>query len=43
MRESWDISQEAALTKPVVRLARSKTRDAMQKTLAKLEELVTAS
>lgn len=43
VRESWDISQEAALTKPVVRLARAKTRDAMEKTLAKLEELVTTS
>jgi len=43
VRESWDISQEAPFTKPVVRLARSKTRQAMERSLAKLEQLVTAS
>jgi len=40
VRESWDITHE--VWKPLVRPARGKTRQAMEKTLAKLEELVTA-
>ena len=42
VRESWDISQEAALTKPTVRAAAGRTRTAMEKTLERLEQLVTA-
>lgn len=41
VRESWDISQESALTKPVVRRAASTTRRNMDKTLARIEELLT--
>jgi uncharacterized protein YndB with AHSA1/START domain len=41
VRESWDITQEAALTRPAVRQARGKTREAMEKTLERLEQLVT--
>jgi uncharacterized protein YndB with AHSA1/START domain len=40
VRESWDITQESALTKPAVRQARGKTREAMEKTLERLEQLV---
>lgn len=39
VRETWDISQEKA--KWIVRPARKKTREAMEKTLARIEELVT--
>ena len=42
VRESWDISQEAFLTKPAVRQARRKTRRDMEKTLERLERLVTS-
>lgn len=42
VRETWDISGEAPLTKPVVRLAAGKTRKNMEATLARIEELVTA-
>jgi uncharacterized protein YndB with AHSA1/START domain len=38
VRESWDISQEKV--KAVVRLARKKTRAAMEQTLARIEALV---
>ena len=41
VRESWDIRQEAALTRPAVRPARGRTREAMTKTLERLEQLVT--
>jgi len=40
VRESWDISQER-LPKWMMRPARNRTRDAMEKTLARIEELVT--
>lgn len=40
VRESWDISQEKA--KWIVKPARKKTREAMEKTLARIEELVTS-
>ena len=40
MRESWDISQEKV--KLIVRPARNKTRQSMEKTLARIEEIVTA-
>jgi uncharacterized protein YndB with AHSA1/START domain len=42
VRESWDIRQESAVTKPVVRLGANKTRENMEKTLARIEELVTS-
>ena len=42
VRESWDIRQEAALTRPAVRPARGRTREAMEKTLERLEQLVTS-
>ena len=42
VRESWDITHEAALSKPAVRPARGRTREAMEKTLERLEQLVTS-
>lgn len=39
VRESWDISEE--VVKAVVRPAAKKTREAMEKTLARIEEIVT--
>ena len=43
MRESWDISQESAFTKPVVKLLASKeTGKSMAKTLERIEQVVTA-
>src|SRR3954471_20350676 len=33
VRESWDITHESILTKPAVKQARGKTREAMEKTL----------
>jgi uncharacterized protein YndB with AHSA1/START domain len=39
VRESWDISEEKV--KAIVRPARKKTRQAMEQTLARIEELVT--
>jgi uncharacterized protein YndB with AHSA1/START domain len=41
VRETWDISQEAGLTKPLVARGRAKTIENMDKTLARLEDLVT--
>jgi len=41
VRESWDISQEAPLTKPIVKLSAKKTAENMDKTLARIEQLVT--
>jgi uncharacterized protein YndB with AHSA1/START domain len=40
VRESWDISQEKV--KAIVRPARNKTRQSMEKTLARIEEIVTS-
>ncbi len=40
VRESWDITHE--VLKALVRPARAKTRESMEKTLARIEELVTA-
>lgn len=40
VRESWDIRQESAITKPVVRMAAGKTRENMAKTLERIEEVV---
>ena len=43
VRESWDISQESPLTKPLVRLtAGSATRKNMAATLERIEQLVTS-
>ena len=42
VRETWDISQEAALSKPLVARGRDHTVKNMEKTLARIEELVTA-
>jgi uncharacterized protein YndB with AHSA1/START domain len=41
VRESWDISQEAGLSKLLVGRAGKKTAENMEKTLARIEELVT--
>jgi hypothetical protein len=41
VRESWDITHEAMLTKTTVRAAAGRTRTAMEKTLERLEQLVT--
>jgi uncharacterized protein YndB with AHSA1/START domain len=40
VRESWDITEESALTKPFVRRAAAHTRHNMEATLARIEELV---
>lgn len=39
VRESWDISEESALTKPLVRKGAAKTRENMAATLARIEEI----
>ena len=38
--ESWDITQESMLTKPLVRLSAGKTKKNMAATLARIEELL---
>jgi len=42
VRESWDISQEAGLSKPLVKRGRGHTITNMEKTLARIQEIVTA-
>lgn len=42
VKETWDISQESALGKPGVRRLADMTRKNMEKTLARIEALVTA-
>ena len=42
VRESWDISQEAGLSKPLVARGRKHTVENMEKTLARIEQVVTA-
>ena len=42
VRETWDISQESALTKPMVRLGGGKTAKNMAATLERIEQLVTS-
>jgi uncharacterized protein YndB with AHSA1/START domain len=42
VRESWDISKESAITKPLVRMGGDKTRKNMAATLARIEEITTA-
>ncbi|MDQ3294921.1 MAG: SRPBCC family protein [Actinomycetota bacterium] len=43
VRESWDLSQESALTRPVVRRQGAQARQNMAATLARIEELLTAT
>jgi uncharacterized protein YndB with AHSA1/START domain len=40
VRESWDISQEATLFRPMVRLLTGKTRSNMEATLERIEQIV---
>jgi hypothetical protein len=42
VRESWDISQESAFTRPIVRRGAGQTRQNMAATLERIEKLVTA-
>lgn len=42
VRETWDISQESAFTKPLVRKGGASARKSMEATLARIEEIVTA-
>ncbi len=42
VRETWDISEEAGLSKPLVARSRDHTVENMEKTLARIEEIVTA-
>jgi hypothetical protein len=42
VRETWDIAQESALTKPVVRRAAEKTREHMKATLEQIERVLTS-
>lgn len=41
VRETWDISQESAVTRPLVRRGATATARNMAKTLARIEQLVT--
>jgi uncharacterized protein YndB with AHSA1/START domain len=41
VRESWDITQESALTKPLIRRAATSTARNMAATLERIEELLT--
>jgi len=41
VRESWDLSQESPITKPLVRRGGAMARRSMTATLARIEELVT--
>ncbi len=41
VRESWDIRQESALTRPIVRRGAGQTRKNMAATLERIEKLVT--
>jgi uncharacterized protein YndB with AHSA1/START domain len=43
VRESWDIRHESAVTKPLVRTGAKKTRQNMEATLARIEEVLTAT
>ena len=42
MRESWDITQESFLTKPLVRRAGDETRKNMAATLERIENLLSS-
>ncbi|MFN8036807.1 MAG: SRPBCC family protein [Acidimicrobiia bacterium] len=41
VRESWDVTRESALTRPIVRLAAKETRKNMAATLERIESVVT--
>lgn len=41
VRESWDLSQESAVTKPFARMGAEQTRKNMVATLARIEEIAT--
>jgi uncharacterized protein YndB with AHSA1/START domain len=41
VKESWDIREESAFTKPVVRRAAKKTAENMTKTLERIEQVLT--
>jgi len=43
VRESWDITQESAVTKPFARMGAEQTRKNMAATLERIEELTTRS
>jgi uncharacterized protein YndB with AHSA1/START domain len=43
VRESWDITQESPATRTIVRQGAKKTRENMEKTLARIDTLVTSS
>lgn len=40
VKESWDISEESAATRPLVRMSGAKTRKNMEATLARIEQVV---
>ena len=42
VRESWDITQESPATRTIVRQGAKKTRENMEKTLARIDQLVTS-
>lgn len=42
VRESWDIRQESPVSKPLVRRLAGKTRGNMERTLERIEQLVTS-
>lgn len=42
VRETWDISQESPIARPIVRFAASRTKTNMARTLERLEQVVTA-
>ena len=42
VRESWDIRQESALTRPIIRRGAGQTRKNMAATLERIEKLVTS-
>jgi hypothetical protein len=42
VRESWDITQESAMTKPLVRRGAQQTEKNMTATLERIEELLTS-
>jgi uncharacterized protein YndB with AHSA1/START domain len=42
VRETWDLSQESAISKPFARKAHAETRKNMAATLARIEELTTS-
>jgi Polyketide cyclase / dehydrase and lipid transport len=43
VRESWDLSQESAVTKPFARMGAEQTRKNMEATLARIEAVATGT